>query len=207
MNKIKLIAIDFYGVLLKGSYVDTCRWIARKYRLPYEYCYHVVYHKYFAQAALGKITEKESFALAAAELGLKEDWRALRARHISFQKLNQPVFNLCRRLQQAGYKLLLLSKNTHEQFDEALRREHIRRYFKHIINTLDLKLPKASPATMKHVLRKFKVKPSEVVFIDDQDFNLVAAQKMGVKTILYKNFSQSRSELRRYINYAKKTKS
>jgi len=93
----------------------------------------------------------------------------------------------------------LLSKNTPEQFDEALTREHIRWYFKNIINTLDLKLPKASKATMQYVLKKFKVASEEVVMIDDQDFNLSEAKKLGVHTIYYKSFLQMKRELAKLI--------
>jgi len=93
--RIKLIIIDFYGVMLKGSYVDTCRWVSKKYGMPHKKCYDVVYHKYFSKAALGKLTEQESFEFPARELGLKETWQELRARHIGFQRLNKPVFEAC----------------------------------------------------------------------------------------------------------------
>ena len=174
---IKLIIIDFYGVMTTGSYRDTCRWIAKKYKLNYEHVYDVIYHKYFNMAALGKITEPQSFAFAARELGLKETWQQLRKLHLSFQKLNKPVFNLCRDLQKQGFKILLLSKNTPGQFRWAMKKFQIRKHFKNVINTFDLKLPKASAKTIRYVLKKFKVRAQEVIMIDDQDFNLVPANK------------------------------
>lgn len=198
-QKIKLLIVDFYGVMTKGSYKETCQWLAKKYGLDYDCVYDIVYHKYFTDAALGKITEAESFKLAVKELGLRETWRELRKKHLSFQKLRQPVFDLCRDLQKQGYIILLLSKNTSWQFDYTLRKMKIRRYFKNIINTLDLKLPKSSPKTIRYVLKKFKVKPQEAVMIDDQDFNLPAAKKMGVHVILYKDFRQMKRELRKLL--------
>ena len=161
--------------------------------------YQIIYHKYFSPAALGKITEQQSFELPIKELELKETWQELRKKHLSFQKKNVPVFNYILKLQKAGFTVLLLSKNTPEQFKEALLKIGTRKYFKNIINTFDLKLLKSSAETIKYILKKFKVKPEETIMIDDQDFNLVEAKKLGVKTIYYKNFKQFKKEMDSYL--------
>lgn len=198
--KIKLIIIDYYGVLTKGSYRETSQWIAKKYHLPYKKVYQIVYHKYFSNAALGKMTEKQSLEGPIRELGLNETWQSILKKHISFQTTNKPVFNLVRKLQKQGYKILILSKNTPPQFKAALKKMHTRRYFKNIVNTYDLKLPKASKKTMLWVFKKFKVKPEEVIYADDQDFNLPEAKKLGVKTIYYRNFKGFKKKLLKYLN-------
>ena len=198
-SRIKLIIVDYYGVLTLGSYKDTCQWLAKKYKLDFNYVYQIIYHKYFSPAALGKITEQQSFELPIKELELKETWQELRKKHLSFQKKNVPVFNYILKLQKAGFTVLLLSKNTPEQFKEALLKIGTRKYFKNIINTFDLKLLKSSAETIKYILKKFKVKPEETIMIDDQDFNLVEAKKLGVKTIYYKNFKQFKKEMDSYL--------
>jgi FMN phosphatase YigB (HAD superfamily) len=198
-SRIKLIIIDLYGVMSHGSYKDTCKWLAKKYKRNYPNVYKIVYHKYFNAAAVGKISEQEFYQGFIDELGLKENWKAMRAKHLSFQTLNKQVLKLTRELQAQGYKILLLSKNIPYDFIWTVKKFSLRRYFKHIINTYDLGLPKASPKTMKYVLRKFKVKPHEVVFVDDQPFNLPAAQKMGVSAFLYKNFRGFRNKLERFL--------
>ena len=149
---------------------------------------------------MGKYTERQSFELPIKELGLKETWHGLRRRHLSFQKLNKPVFNLARKLQAEGYTILLLSKNTPPQFNYALRKMYTRRFFKNIVNTYDLGLPKASPRTIRWALNKFKLKPSQVIMVDDQDFNLPAAKRMGVRTIYYRGFKDFKTKLLRYLN-------
>lgn len=198
-KKIKLIIVDFYGVMSLGSYRETCQYLANKYKLNYNYIYKIIYHKYFSQAALGKISEKESFKLPIKELELNETWRGLRTKHLLFQKLNKPVFKLCLKLQDRGYTILLLSKNTPSQFRYALRKMHIRKYFKQIINTYDLKLPKESRATITYILKKFRIKASVVIMVDDQNFNLFAARKLGVNTILYNDFKDLKFRLSRYL--------
>jgi len=192
---IKLIIVDYYGTMIRGSYRETCQWLAKKYHLPFNKVYDVVYHKYFSNAALGKMSERESFQGPIDELGLNETWRGFRTKHLSFQKLNRSVFDLMRKLQSEGYTVLILSKNTPPQFKEALGKMGTRKYFKNIVNTYDLKLPKASKKTMLWACKKFKVKPQEIVYIDDQDFNLPEAKKLGVNTIYYRNFKDFKTQL------------
>jgi hypothetical protein len=134
-SKIKLIIFDFYGVVISGSYKDTCKWLARKYKMPWESIYKIFYHKYFNQAAEGKISERQFFCRALKELKFKEDLRKVRAKHLSYLILNKSMFRFAINLQKKGYKILLLSKNTPGQFKEVLKKYKIRRYFKNIINT------------------------------------------------------------------------
>jgi len=35
-NSKKLIIVDFYGVLLRGSHQNTCHWLAKKYKMNYD---------------------------------------------------------------------------------------------------------------------------------------------------------------------------
>ena len=196
---IKLIIVDYYGSMTLGSYKETCQWLSKKYKIPYKKVYSIVYHKYFSQAALGKMSERQFALEAIKELGLKETPESIMKKHISFQVPNKPVVKLMKKLQNQGYKILILSKNTPPQFKVALRKMHTRRYFKNIINTFDLKLPKASKETMLYVFKKFKVKPQEVIYIDDQGFNLPQAKKLGVKTIYYRKFRDLQNGLKQVL--------
>ncbi len=196
---MKLIIVDFYGVMSKGNYKNTCRYLAKKYRYDFDYLYKIIYHKYFSAAAVGKISEKESFQGPIKELGLKENWKELRTIHLSFQILNKSVFKYILNLQKQGYIIQLLSKNTPYQFKYTINKLEMKKYFKYIINTYNLKLPKASKKTIQYVLKLHQIKPSETIMIDDQDFNLVEPSKLGVKIILYNNFQQMKSELKNYL--------
>lgn len=196
---IKLIILDFYGVVIKGSYKDTAKWLGKKYKKNWEDIYKVWYLKYFNQAAEGKINERQFFIYSLHELGFPEHWQTVRVKHISFLLLNRPVFEYAKKLQQRGYKVLLLSKNTPVQFKIILDKYSIRKYFRNIINTHDIHLPKASAKTMRYMMKKYKVTVDEIVMADDQDFNLVEPAKLGVHTILYKKFPQFKCELEKVL--------
>lgn len=197
---IKLIVIDLYGVMSLGSYRDTCQWLCKKYGFDYEYCYKIVYHKYFCQAAAKKISDKTATELTVKELGLKESGPELFAKHLSFQRLNLKVFKWTLKRQQEGYKILLLSKNTPRQFNYAMHKFLLANYFK-ATNTYYLGIDKRSPKTAKYLLKKYKLKPQEILMIDDQDFNLSNPRKIGFKTILYNDFVDFNKEAKQILKY------
>jgi len=197
--KIKLIIIDLYGVMSFGSYKNTCRWLVKKYGFNYEACYKIVYHKYFCRAVARKISEKESFALTAKELGLKESGAELLAKHLSFQTLNKEVFRLAQVLKKQGYKILLLSKNTPGQFRYIVDKFKLKEHFK-VINPYYLNFDKKSPRMIRYILKKYNLKPAQVIMTDDQDFNLAYPRQIGVRTILYKNFTDLSRQIKQIID-------
>ena len=107
-----------------------------------------------------------------------------------------------RRLQQK-FRTIMLTKNTRSQLAEinAIYPE-VGDLFKRgdVVNTWEYNLPKASRETVLFVSRRFGVKPAEMVYIDDQEANLSDAQRMGVRTVLYKTYNQFRRDLNSLIS-------
>ena len=196
----KLIIMDLYGIISLGSYWDVTNWLAKKFSIDPEKIYAVLYHKYFSRAAMGEITERELFKGALSELHIDMDWREARDKHLAFQIPNKLAIKLCQDLQKEGYTMLLLSKNIPAHFTHTKKQFELRKFFKYITNTFDLGLSKASNETMLWVLKKFKVKPQEVIFCDDQAFNLVEAKKIGIKTILYQDFQSFKRKLLKMLS-------
>ena len=181
-----LIILDLFGVLILGSYKETCLWISKKYHLDYHEVYKIAYYKYFSAATLGKITEAKSFSLAAKELGLSETGAELRKIHMSFMKLNRPIFRLAQAWQKRGVKIVIFSKNTPPQFNEIVRLFSLRQYFPTIINSYNLGLEKKSFEALNYLSRRFRTSVDQILMIDDQNYNFVNAKTMGIKTLLYK---------------------
>lgn len=198
-KKIKLIIVDFNGVLSYGNYHNLCNWLAKKYHKKEKDIYKILYHKWFNQAAEGKISERDFFENALRELNFPLTWREARKGYLLAILPNKPLINYLFNLRRSGYKVLVLSKNVPSQFNEGVEICKLKKYFKDIINTYDLHLPKASKETVHFILKKYGLKAKECIFIDDQDFNLVASKKLGMHTILYKNPAQMRRAVEKII--------
>lgn len=59
--------------------------------------------------------------------------------------------------------------------------------FDNFFYSVELGVKKTDPATYQMLAQKLKVKPEEIVFIDDEDKNTEAASQAGLKTVLYKD--------------------
>lgn len=197
---IKLIIFDCYGAVLSKGYPDTVAVLSKRFKIPEKRIFDVMYTKYFNMAAERKISQKEAWEKAIEALGLPITRKELLEIHFGLLKIKKPVFEIAKQLRK-NYTTLLLSKNTRSQFAETKKRfPVIWKNFDSVINTWELGLPKASRKTVQEICRRFKVRPAEIVFIDDQMNNLIEPKKMGVKTIFYKNFSQFKKELKNYLN-------
>lgn len=199
---IPFIILDLFGVLTLGSYKNTCLWISKKYHLNYNYVYQIVYYKYFSLAALGKnskISEAKSFSLAVKELNICETGPQLRMMHMSFQKLNRPVLRLAQSWQKRGARIVIFSKNTPQQFNEIVRMFSLRKYFPAIVNSYNLGLEKKSSKALRYLLKRFKSVPRHTLMIDDQAYTFVNADKIGIKTLLYKNPVQLKREVNMWL--------
>ncbi|MDD5071888.1 MAG: HAD-IA family hydrolase [Patescibacteria group bacterium] len=196
---IKLIIFDCYGLVLNEGYPNTAKVLAKKYGGRWQDYHKIFYYKYFNLAATRKITQKEAWQKAIKHFNLPISWQKARDLHYNLMKLDKRAVKLNQELNKKGYTTLLLSKNTRSQMADVSKKFGLKKVFKNIINTWELNLPKASEETLSLVLRRFKVKPEEVVYIDDQENNLADARKMGIKTILIKNFKNMKKELEKEL--------
>src|SRR3989338_7433547 len=193
--KIQLIIFDAYGVILNGGYPDTMKFLAKKFHRNWRDLYDIFYKQYFNLAAMKKITQKKAWERALYDARIPMSVRDLKKWHYGFMDINEDIHKFIMKIKKQ-YKILLLSKNTRSQFYEINKKiPLIKKIFgKNIINTWEYNLPKASKKTMNFVFKQYKVKPREVVYIDDQKANLEEPTKMGVHTIFYTNFKQFKNE-------------
>jgi FMN phosphatase YigB (HAD superfamily) len=199
-NKIKLVILDAYGVTLTGGYPPTCQFLAKKFKMDWRHIYAIIYIKYFNQAAERKITQQVAWELAIKELNLPISVKEVKKIHYRLMGLNKKVIDYVQKTADPSTKILLLSKNTRSQFADVNKKVGFRKHFKYVMNTWELNLPKASEKTIRYLAKKFRVKFSEIIYIDDQAENLTAARKLGAKTILYKNFNQFKKDFSKVIN-------
>ncbi|MFH1030163.1 MAG: HAD-IA family hydrolase [bacterium] len=219
-NSIKLIIFDAYGVTLTGGYPDTCKFFAKKFKRDWQDVYKIIYKKYFNMAAERKITQKEAWELAVKELDFPIPWQEVRKKHYELMGVNKEIIKFAKNINKAmsqpprpaallgegtaAIKTLLLSKNTRSQFSDIGKRLGFKDSFEFVINTWEIGLPKASEQTIRYIMKKFKVNADEIIYIDDQEENLIAAKKLGVRTIFYKNFAHFKREILLKINFRDK---
>ncbi len=195
-KNIKLIIFDGYGVIFNGGFPQTCTKLSQLFKRNKAELYKIIYTKYFNQAATKKISQQQAWGKAIKELDLPISVDEIKKIHYSFMNINRAVLSLAKEAKQ-NYKIILLTKNTRPQLRDALLlMPEVREVFeKNIINTWEYNLAKASQKTIQMIANKYRVKLTEVVYIDDQAENLKSAKNLGVTTILYSTFPDFKKKL------------
>jgi len=93
------------------------------------------------------------------------------------------------------YSLATLINEGSEWANYKLDISGFRKFFKENFISGNLKVAKPNPEIYKIALIKLNIKPKECIFIDDQKKNCDAAEKLGIKSIVFENPLQLKKEL------------
>jgi len=197
MGQIKAIVSDIGGVMVLENNMKThYEPLIKSMNLNKEKFFKL-YKKYINEASRGRISAQKMIYSIAKELKvdrkkLLENWIKYKRRAI---KKNIKLENIFKRLKKK-YRIVSMSgvldlhyklcneKKIYEVFDFNICS------FREGSNKPDIQI-------YKILLKKLKISPEEIVFIDDTKECLTPAKKMGMKTILYKNNSQLFRDLKK----------
>jgi putative hydrolase of the HAD superfamily len=195
-RKIKAIIFDIGGVLFlkRFSFNDHIRdfigvhqYMADKYKLTIDDWFDYIDSPY-SKSMEGLISKEEAISTIARRLKttsekLISDWKW--AYRIKVKK-NRKLYRLANKLKKKGYVIGVLSDQWHIS-KEVLANENDLKCFSPVLISCDLGMRKPNPKIYRLLIKKLKVKPSEILFIDDRSWNIVPAKSLGMKTILFKN--------------------
>lgn len=98
-------------------------------------------------------------------------------------------------LKENGYKIYYLS-NFHElAFGEVTKKNKFFELFDGGVVSYAEKLIKPEEEIYKLILERYKLNPNESIFVDDMETNVEGANKVGIKTILFKGAKELKEEL------------
>ncbi|HLD31603.1 MAG TPA: HAD-IA family hydrolase [Patescibacteria group bacterium] len=197
--KVKLILFDAAGMSWSGGYPTTCRYLAKKYRWPYEQVLEVMQNKWFLSACTGQMTSIQAMAGGAKELGIPLSGEQVERMHLRLHKVNRPVLKYANELRKQGYKVVLLSNNFSKYIAQFKKQFQLEKYFDAVINSQDLGFKKQDPRMFQYVLKKYRVRPSEVIFFDDLLPNHAVPQQMGFHCLLFTSLESMKKDLSKWL--------
>jgi putative hydrolase of the HAD superfamily len=197
---IKAIIFDFAGPIMVWDNKE----IFKKYEIKNSFeadSISNIMDKYLHGANLGEykdifdfyMKEKPKISLTAKELNgiFKEANSTLRVR--------PEMISYIETLKKK-YKIAILSNFTSglERFlKDVLNIHHL---FDVVVNSYNLKISKPNPKIYLHTLEKLNVKLEEAVFVDDMERNTKAAEELGIKSIIFQDFEQFKTDLNKILN-------
>jgi epoxide hydrolase-like predicted phosphatase len=185
--RYKAIIFDFFGVI--SSEVGI-RWLKGKFGQEKG---KEIEAKYGPLADKEEITEEELFRQMAQLANespeeVKGAWERL-------VNINQQVVEIIKSL-KPNYKIILLSNTTRPFFSGILGKNKIEELFDDMVLSYEVKAVKPEPDIYQIALGRSGLEPFETIFIDDREENVLAAEALGIKGILFKDAQKLKTDLK-----------
>ena len=189
MKKYKYIFFDWgYTLISKFENVDDkINNILEKYNLKWDDIFRK-WKNYQILNSLGKVTEKEIYKDLSSILNItEEDLEKIDMLLLESHILDGETRETIIKLYEKGYYLGIISNNSIRNIEYILKREDIRKYFKKVVISEEVKERKPN---LKVYMKAFEEIPKEeynkIAFVSDELLeDLLGVKVLGVKTIWY----------------------
>ncbi len=187
--KYKYVFFDWgYTLISKFENVDDkINNILKKYNLEWNDIFNK-WKNYQILNSLGRVTEKEVYKDLSLILNIsEEDLEKIDMLLLESHILDDETRETITKLYEKGYYLGIISNNSIRNVEYILKRENIKKYFKKIVISEEIKERKPN---IKVYLKAFedipKEKYNEIAFVSDELLeDLLGVKVLGVKTIWY----------------------
>lgn len=196
---IKAIIFDIGGVLKlnndKFRKFSVHKYVADKFKLNLDTYFDSMDTAYVTSIS-GEISKNELFKILEKNFSRtkKEILRVYSKAYNKSFKTNKKLFEASMNLRKKGFKIGILSDQW-EISKESLLKDGLFNGFDSFVVSCDVGCRKPEKKIFNLSLKELKVKASEAVFIDNRKWNTDVANKMGIKTVLFKNNNQCLRDL------------
>ena len=197
-QKIKAVVFDVGGVL--ADWQTICREFAKEIGLEEEK-FVEVFLKYSFDPVIGSdlgyMTTDEFFEKLTACLGISKKATDWRQRLVPGFKRIEPTFALLDEL-KGKFRLASLTNAKIGLWDEW-KEGKLREYFEIIVDSSEVHLLKPDERIYKILLERLQLKPEECLFIDDTKEYVEVAEKLGFKTVHFKEPDDGVKLIRKFL--------
>jgi epoxide hydrolase-like predicted phosphatase len=208
-RKVKFVIFDVGGVLaltnyaphpIKGHMVPGVHhYMAKKLKIDLDSWFDSIDTAY-AKSIEGKMPREKVLKIISKNLGISKE-KLVKLSHKSYKKNfkdNRKLYSIAYKLKKKGYKIGILSDQWYLSQDILMSKKKVKG-FNPVIVSCEVGLRKPNPKIYKLLIKRCKCMAKDILFIDNRDWNLKPAKKLGMKTILFKNNKQLIKELKKRI--------
>ena len=132
----------------------------------------------YLEASLGRLSPDALWHRLGLDPELEHDYLAAHS-------LMPGVSAMIRSLYDAGFALWCFTNDV-ARWSETLRRDHgIERFFEGLVVSSDIGTRKPDAAAYRALLSRLGCAPAEVIFVDDRNANVRAAQALGIEAMRF----------------------
>jgi len=156
----------------------------------------VIFHYDWQMLDKGTMTLEEAISRAdkRCTLGVRRITRVYKetAKHLFPIK---EMMDVPKDLNQKGYRLFVLSNHQRHTYEYLVATYDIWDYFEGIVISSHVHMIKPEPEIYEHLIDMYCLAPGNTVFMDDIQINIEVAERLGMRTILFNDPSEGKSEL------------
>ncbi len=195
---IKLIIFDLGGVIVNYDEIIYADYISNKFDIPLSK-FLKAFDFYNTKLEVDAIKTKEMYRGLSKEFHIPIrdlDWNPPFRNNA---KLNLEVVNFANNLTKK-YKVAILSNLTISRYLYLRKKFLPKLKFDKMFFSCYLKMRKPDKGIFDYVVNYFKIKPEEVLFIDNMEENIEGAKKLGITAILFDIDSDWKNEIKKVLN-------
>lgn len=193
---IRVVMFDLGGVLLRTEDSRPRVELGRRFGLSRDEIEKLVFGSEVSlKAELGQVEPGEVWTHAQKKLRIaNDDLAAFQDAFWAGDRLDEDLLAFVKSL-RGKYRTVLLSNAWMDMRKNVARRFGSLDAFEMQIFSAEVGLRKPDPRIFQHVLDLLGADPEEIVFVDDFSENILAARKIGFRTIQFTNARQAKNEL------------
>lgn len=190
--KIKNIILDVGGILFDDSKINIEKVLNKNCDLIYKNAYG----SNFKQCLLGYKTVKEHINSFSNTNHFKDISYILNKDNLSITyPLIRENLEYIMQLKRNGYKIYLLTNITEENYNYINSVININSTFDGGIYSYQEHLVKPDPNIYNLIIDKFKLNKEETIFFDDKEKSVIAASKIGMKSVVFNSINDMKNAL------------
>lgn len=196
---IKAIIFDYGGVL--GS--DADEWETTFREIPQltglsPSKIQEVFEKHWPKLKLGKEPIKD-FWVEITRLSKKEvDSEKLHQIYTGSVLINKDAINLVKKLKSEDFKLAILANESKEGINAKIKKFRLEELFDKIYCSAFLGMAKPRKEVFEYAIKDLNQKPEEMLFIDNQEPNILTARSLGIPAILFTTHKNLKEKLKKF---------
>lgn len=196
-SNIKAICFDLDGVYFtskgKNSFHDA---LTNEYGVQKEVVDELMFRSSeMAQLVRGQITPKDFWNKVREKTGITATDDELTARWVRDYEVNQNVKDVVLKAKEKGYKTCVCTNNNAIRLPVLSDTFNLAGVFDVIVSSHEVGQTKPHREIFEELLKRLNILPEELVYSDDNPDRLEGAATIGIRTFVFKDFSQFMADL------------
>jgi len=196
---MRAVIFDFGGVLAEEGFREGIRAIGKGKGLDPEDFYNISSDLVYQTGYItGRCGEHSYWNAVREKTGVKGNDEEFREEILKRFKVRPEMTAVVEKIRSSGFIVAILSDQTN-WLDELDQRTPFHHHFDYIFNSFHLNKTKRDPSIFRDICTVLRVRPEDVLFVDDNLENVNRAASQGLMTIHFKGVREFQMEIKKFV--------